>query len=71
MYAERNMNRQQILTGLKEGAKYLDTKTDNILHVVGDKGKGGYTIVTDLGQKALVSVENFVRNLREDRFKKL
>ncbi|MEK7639128.1 MAG: DNRLRE domain-containing protein [Patescibacteria group bacterium] len=73
-FTERNMRPEQVATALKDGVKYLDTKTNNVLHVVGERAKGGYTIVTDQAQETLVSVENFVRNLTPknspERFKK-
>ena len=67
----RNMNIKQIETALSDGVKYFDANTNNILHVIGERGKGGYTIVTDLGQKTLVSVEDFIRKLKPERFKEL
>lgn len=62
-FAGRNIVPGQVGIALKNGVKYLDTKTNNILHVVGERGRGGYTIVTDRAYKTLVSVEDFVRNL--------
>jgi len=62
-FVQRNMRAGQIASALEDGVKYLDTKTGNLLHIVGEKGKGGYTIVTDRAQKVLVSTENFIRNL--------
>ncbi len=74
-FVARSMNKLQIKSALEKGVKYLDTETNNILHVVGERGKGGYTIVTDRAQKVLVSTENFIRNLvpknSPDRFKLL
>ncbi|MCC7160672.1 VCBS repeat-containing protein [Candidatus Nomurabacteria bacterium] len=73
-FVERNMQSRQVITALQRGTKYLDTKTNNILHTIGERGKGGYTVITDRAQKTLVSVENFVRNLSSkssiERFKK-
>ena len=74
-FADRNMQPEQVVTALKDGVKYLDTRTGNLLHVVGERAKDGYTVVTDHAQEVLVSVENFVRNLAPknspNRFKKL
>jgi hypothetical protein len=64
------MQPSQVITAINEGTKYLDKQTGNLLHVVGESGKGGYTIVTDKSQKVLVSVENFIRKLT-DRFEKV
>jgi len=72
---ERGMTKGQIPLALEKGTKYLDKNTGNLLHVFGERGKGGFTIVTDSAQKILVSTENFVRNLSSskalDRFKLL
>jgi hypothetical protein len=74
-FVDRNMVPGQVQTALSNGVKYLDTRTNNLLHIVGEKGKGGYTVVTDAAQKTLVSVENFIRNLTPKnspgRFKKV
>jgi RHS repeat-associated protein len=74
-FAKRGMSAGQISSAIENGTKYLDTKTGNLLHTVGERGRGGFTIVTDRAQKALVSTENFIRNLSPksspDRFKLL
>lgn len=74
-FAERGMKVEQVDTAITRGIKYLDTETDNVLHIVGERGKGGYTMVTDRAQKVLVSTEDFVRNLvpsnNPGRFKRL
>jgi hypothetical protein len=69
-FSARSMQPSQVITAINEGTKYLDKQTGNLLHVVGESGKGGYTIVTDKSQKVLVSVENFIRKLT-DRFEKV
>ena len=70
-FAERGMSAEQIKTALDSGTKYLDKNTGNLLHVVGEQGKGGYTVVTDISQKTLVTVQNFIQNLNPGRYTKL
>jgi RHS repeat-associated protein len=67
----RNFFPPQVSNALENGIKYIDTRDNTLLHVVQEQGKRGYTIVTDLSQKVLVSVEDFVRKLNPERFKKL
>jgi predicted double-glycine peptidase/predicted nucleic acid-binding Zn-ribbon protein len=67
-YALRNITIDQIENAFKSGVKYLDTNTGNVLHVIGERGKGGYTIVTDSTQKVLVTVEDFVQKLSDARY---
>ncbi len=74
-FVNRNMNPAQVASALKNGVKYIDTEKNTLLHIIGERAKGGYTVVTDRAQKVLVSVENFVRNLqpksKPDRFIKM
>ena len=70
-FLERNMNVVQIENALRGGTKYLDTTNNTIVHVIGERGKGGYSIVTNLAQDTLVTVENFVQKLSDTRFKLL
>jgi hypothetical protein len=70
-FVERSIQPSQVFNALEKGVKYLDTRDNTILHVIGERGKDGYTIVTDISKRVLVSVENFVRKLDTDRFKKL
>jgi len=52
---------------VKQGVQYLDTRTNNLLHVMGERGKGVYNYY-GYWEKTLVSVENFVRKLPAERF---
>jgi hypothetical protein len=62
------MSISQIETAFKTGERYLDTHTGNLLYTIGERAKGGYTIVTDRAQTVLVSTENFIRNLVPKKF---
>jgi hypothetical protein len=67
-FIARGMETEQVSQALLDGVKYLDKQTGNMLHVIGERGKGGFTIITDSSQKVLVSVEDFVRNLTPKSF---
>ena len=70
-FAERNFKVSQITTAAKKGVEYLDNKTGNLVRVVGERGKGGYIIVTDKARKVLITVQNFVQKLPSSRYEKL
>lgn len=67
----RNISPTKIQNALDKGIKYLDNKKNTLVHTIGERGKGGYTVVTDLQQKTLVTVENFIQKLSESRYTKL
>ncbi len=67
-FAERNISLDQIANALAQGAKYLDAKTGNILHVVETGSGKGYGIFTNVAQNVLLTVEDFIPKLNPERY---
>lgn len=62
--SQRGMTTQQIEHALTNGTRYLDTsKSDSLLITVGEKGNGGYSIVTTTDMKTIQTVQDFIPNL--------
>lgn len=59
----RDMSNSKIKNALESGNRYYDTKNRSNLWVVGERNKGGYSVVTTPDGQKIKTVQDFVPNL--------
>ena len=59
----RNVSNSQIQKALDKGMRYYDTKNNSDIWIIGERGKGGYSVVTTPDRQRIKTVQNFVPNL--------